>query len=164
MKGLLFSSLIAGLILVGCSDNISVENDGSYAGNVNESGKGNIKDNDTINGFSSEMNDGTSVYFEFDKFTVDKRSMELIKKYAQTIIDNNSSVRLEGNADERGSDEYNYALALKRAVSVKDILLGYGVNSNKIKLVSYGESKPRCIEQTQKCYRENRRVDFNLNK
>lgn len=160
MRGLLFSSLLFGLIFIGCSDNVNVENDGSST-DVNGNNAGYMGENDTL-GSSSDMYNGSSVYFEFDKFTVDKRSMELIKKHAKTMIDKNSSIKLEGNADERGSDEYNYALALKRASSVKDILIGYGVKSNKIKLVSYGESKPKCLEQTQKCYRENRRVDLNL--
>lgn len=164
MKWLFFSSFIAGLVLVGCSDNVTVVNDGSSTGNMSETNVSSTDSNATLGGSSSDADNGTSVYFEFDKFTVDKNSMGLIRKYAKLIIDNNYSVKLEGNADERGSDEYNYALALKRAASVKDILVGYGVNVKNINLISYGESKPRCIEQTQKCYRENRRVDFNIGK
>ena len=166
MKGLLFGSLIAGLILVGCSDSVNVTSDssstgsiGSMSGGVTDSTENN---NETMTDSSYDITNGVSIYFEFDRFSVDGKTMELIRKYAREIINNSYSIKLEGNADERGSDEYNYALALKRAAAVKDILASYGVNTSKIKLISYGESKPKCIEQTRECYRENRRVDLSI--
>lgn len=163
MKGFIFSFLMAMLVFIGCSTNVSVVNEDSSMDKMNNmGGRDSMNKNYTMNGSSSEMENEMSVYFEFDKFTVASHSINTIKKQAKNIIDNNINVKLEGNADERGSDEYNYALALKRAVSVKDMLVGYGVDESKISLISYGESKPKCLEQTQKCFRENRRVDFNL--
>lgn len=67
---------------------------------------------------------------------------------------------MAGNCDEWGSDEYNFALGLKRANSVKKALIAEGVNEDQLSLVSYGESNPKCEASTEKCFRLNRRVDF----
>ena len=69
-------------------------------------------------------------------------------------------IRVEGNTDEWGNDEYNFALALKRASSARDALVSNGVPAETVKLVSYGESKPVCSEKTKECWQKNRRVDF----
>ncbi|WP_300955751.1 OmpA family protein, partial [Helicobacter rodentium] len=72
------------------------------------------------------------------------------------------SVRIEGNTDEWGTDEYNYALGLKRAVAVKNALVAQGVEEAKTTLVSYGESKPTCTAKTRECWAENRKVTFKM--
>ena len=64
--------------------------------------------------------------------------------------------------DQWGSDEYNYALGLKRAVAVKDALIAKGVDAGKTLLVSYGESKPTCTAKTKDCWAENRKVTFKV--
>ena len=74
-----------------------------------------------------------------------------------------TTVTVSGNTDEWGSDEYNYALGLKRANSVKDALVANGVNAN-IALVSLGESSPVCTEKTKACWAKNRRVEHDLSK
>ena len=90
-----------------------------------------------------------------------------------TVIDNNVDVlrspivgdllvRIEGNTDEWGTDEYNYALGLKRAVAVRDALVAKGVSRSKTVLISYGESKPTCTNQTKECWAENRKVTFKI--
>ncbi len=91
----------------------------------------------------------------------------------QRVVDNNAnvllspaigtlSVRIEGNTDEWGTDEYNYALGLKRAVAVRESLVAKGVDQNKTILVSYGESKPTCTSKTRECWAENRKVTFKI--
>ena len=103
------------------------------------------------------------MYFGFDRFIIEgSKNIEVVKNNANLIISSGANVRIEGNTDEWGSDEYNYALALKRASSVKDALIGNGVAEAKIDLVSYGESKPLCVEKTRACWQENRRADFVL--
>ena len=67
---------------------------------------------------------------------------------------------LEGNCDERGSAAYNLSLGEKRATSVKKILVSLGISAAHIKLVSYGNSKPLMNCHEEKCWHENRRVDF----
>ncbi|MFC2074028.1 OmpA family protein [Campylobacterota bacterium] len=105
-----------------------------------------------------------SITFDFDKFEI-KADMEETLNINSTIAKAGASiynVKLEGNCDEWGSDEYNYALGLKRAKTTKDALVADGVAAERITMVSFGESNPVCTEQTQACWAQNRRVDFKL--
>ena len=65
---------------------------------------------------------------------------------------------IEGHCDERGSAEYNMALGDARAKSAKDYLVGVGIPSDQLKLVSYGKEKPVCDEHDEACWQKNRRV------
>ena len=71
-------------------------------------------------------------------------------------------IKVEGNCDEWGSDEYNYALGLKRANVVKDALVADGVNPNRLSVVSYGESNLVCSEKSKSCDAQNRRDEFKV--
>jgi len=101
-----------------------------------------------------------NILFDFDKFE--------IRQDMQAPMANNSAllkgktVKLEGNCDEFGSDEYNYALGLKRANTVKAALVNDGMNPDSITMVSFGESNPVCMEKTPECWQANRRVEFKL--
>ncbi len=108
-----------------------------------------------------------SVHFAFDKYNLSDE-MRAVEKENYVIInplvlDNtNLKIKLEGNCDEFGTDEYNYALGLKRAKTVKDALVGDGISASKITLVSLGESNPICNDKSTMCYKKNRRVDHKL--
>ena len=106
----------------------------------------------------------SSVYFAFDKFDLDSQTQAKITTAAELgkTGASNYNVKLEGNCDEWGSDEYNFALGLKRADSVKKALVAEGIDASRISMVSYGESNPACTEKTATCYAQNRRVDFKL--
>lgn len=105
------------------------------------------------------------VYFAFDKYNLDESDVDLIHQNVDTLdskSDGSFSVKLEGNCDEWGSDEYNFALGLKRANTVKNELINDGVAARRITLVSYGSSSPVCTEKTHECWAKNRRVDFKI--
>ena len=106
----------------------------------------------------------SSVNFAFDRFDIKPSEKQKIAT-AVKIVNADAkkySVKLEGNCDEWGSDEYNYALGLRRANSVKKAMVNEGVDASRIVMVSYGESNPKCHEKTEACWAENRRVDFKL--
>lgn len=101
-----------------------------------------------------------SVLFDYDKFDI-RADMDAIMKGDAALL-KNKTVKLEGNCDEFGSDEYNYALGLKRANTVKAALVNEGMNADSITMVSLGEGNPVCLEKTKECWAKNRRVDFKL--
>jgi len=103
---------------------------------------------------------GKSIYFDYDDFTVKPEYQALIKQDADLLRSAaRLTVRLEGNADERGSVEYNLALGQKRAEAVKRALEMLGLPDARVEAVSYGKEKPRATCHEEKCWAENRRVD-----
>ncbi|MCX7627157.1 MAG: peptidoglycan-associated lipoprotein Pal [Methylophilaceae bacterium] len=102
-----------------------------------------------------------SIYFDFDKDEVKSEYLPLIEAHAKYLNANpNAKVTLQGNADERGSREYNLSLGQRRSVSVKKAMNVLGVGDKQIETVSYGEEKPQCTEKTEACWAQNRRVDI----
>ncbi len=102
-----------------------------------------------------------TVYFEFDKYNLTEEARAILNDDARQLMDNSSvSVRLEGNCDERGTNTYNMSLGQKRAQTVKDFLVKYGIAANRIETTSYGEERPVCREHNETCWARNRRVDF----
>ena len=101
------------------------------------------------------------VYFAFDSNAVADDYIELVKHHGKYLSFNaNASVRLEGHADERGTREYNVALAEQRAQAVKKIMLYEGAGSEQISIISYGEEKPVAFDHDEESMRLNRRVEI----
>ncbi|MBI4937927.1 MAG: peptidoglycan-associated lipoprotein Pal [Nitrosomonadales bacterium] len=102
-----------------------------------------------------------SIYFDFDKYAVKPEYQNVIQKQAEFIkAHKNDQVTVEGNADERGSAEYNLGLGDRRANAVRRNLELLGVSATQIKAISLGEEKPRLACHEEKCWQENRRDDF----
>ena len=102
-----------------------------------------------------------SIYFDFDTFVVKPEYRDLLRQHADILQAHpKDSVTLEGNADERGSPEYNLAIGNKRAHAVKVQLTLLGTAGSRIHEVSYGEEKPRASCHDESCWQQNRRVDF----
>jgi len=105
-----------------------------------------------------------AVHFDFDKYNIRPDQMPIVKEVANILKDmkGNYTVRIEGNCDEWGSDEYNYALGLKRAKTVKSALIDLGVDADKLTIISYGKSNPVCTAHNKECWAKNRRDNFTL--
>ena len=114
-------------------------------------------------GNSNSSSDGfQSIYFGFDQYSIPVDMEQYVAKDASVATGISGKIKIEGNCDEFGSDEYNYALGLKRAKAVKDALISHGVPASRMVMVSYGESNPACSDTTDSCYAQNRRVDLRL--
>jgi len=101
-----------------------------------------------------------SVYFDYDQFVVKAEYRAMLEAHAAYLLSKRDSrVILQGNADERGSREYNLALGQKRAEAVRKALAVLGVSDVQMEAVSFGEEKPRKEGETEEAYAENRRTD-----
>ena len=102
-----------------------------------------------------------SVYYEFDKYDVKPEYRSLVESHAAWLRANpKARMTIEGNADERGSREYNVALGQRRAESVTKMLVLMGARAEQIEAISWGEEKPRRSGHDEASWTENRRADF----
>ena len=161
VKKLLLSSA-ALLIFTGCGQNVP-----GLGGNVLDSDTISIDESqysteDGIN-YNSSADGFASVYFDFDGYSIAPSQEGRVTHNAKRLQSAaGSQVKIEGNCDEFGTDEYNYALGLKRAKAVKDALSDQGIDTSNVVMVSFGESNAVCTDGTDECYAQNRRVDFRL--
>jgi peptidoglycan-associated lipoprotein len=102
-----------------------------------------------------------SVYYPLDVSVVQSEDRPLVAAHAKYLAAHPAvNVRLEGNCDERGSNEYNLALGQRRADGVKKLLLAGGAAANQIESASNGAEKPKATCHAEKCWKENRRTDL----
>ena len=102
-----------------------------------------------------------TVYFDFDRYDLRSDTRTTLTDNAKQLIDRpTTSIRLQGHCDDRGTEQYNLALGQKRAESVKQFLINYGISAGKIETISYGEEKPLCAIKSEDCWERNRRVEF----
>lgn len=102
-----------------------------------------------------------TVYFMLDSSEVMPDFVPVIAAHAQYLIANPAQrITLEGNADERGSREYNIALGEQRAKSVASMMKVQGVSENQLEIVSYGEEKPAAFGSDESAWEQNRRVEL----
>ena len=106
-----------------------------------------------------------SVYYPFDVSAVQDADKPIVQAHGKFLSENASrTVRLEGNCDERGSNEYNLALGQRRADGVKKMLELGGAKAGQLNSVSYGEEKPRADGHNEAAWSQNRRTDLNYAK
>ena len=111
--------------------------------------------------FSSNVQ---TIYFDYDKSEIRADQMTRLRGNASWLKQNPGiHFTIEGYCDERGSQEYNLALGDRRANAVKDYLVSQGIPDANIRVISYGEDRPVCSEQSEDCYQRNRRAEFVLN-
>lgn len=104
------------------------------------------------------------VYFDLDSYVVKEEFQSLLSAHSKFLGSNaKMKMLIQGNSDERGSREYNLALAQKRADAIKKSLALMGVKEDQIEAVSLGEEKPTCGEQSEECWAKNRRGELLYN-
>ncbi|CAA6801190.1 MAG: Outer membrane lipoprotein omp16 precursor [uncultured Sulfurovum sp.] len=185
-KSLFITTIITALLLSGCGkktpdmsgidagkNNISdvtqiagktvTIDDDPYA-NGTPSGHANATDINNMNsGKFNTSNDGfQSIYFGFGAYDISADMQDHVNTNTLTAKNSQAKIKIEGNCDEFGTDEYNYALGLKRAKAVKDSIVAQGMNASQMYIISFGESNPVCSNPTDSCYAQNRRVDLRL--
>jgi len=102
-----------------------------------------------------------AIYFDYDSFVVKDEYQALLTAHGRFLVANpKMKMLIQGNADERGSREYNLALGQKRADSVRKALALLGARDEQLESVSLGEEKPACNEATEECWGKNRRGDM----
>ena len=103
------------------------------------------------------------IYFDFDKSNLKPDATATLDKNAEWLSKNpTAKIRIEGNCDERGTNEYNMALGERRANSAKQYLLKLGVSADRLTTVSYGEEKPVDPGHDEAAWAKNRRDDFKV--
>jgi peptidoglycan-associated lipoprotein len=101
------------------------------------------------------------VYFDFNEDTLRPEFQAAIACHAKYLRDRpDSRMNLEGNADERGTREYNLGLGERRGNAVSAAIQGNGGSAGQISVVSYGEERPTCADSTEDCWGRNRRVEI----
>ncbi len=101
------------------------------------------------------------VYFDFDEYAIRADARTALNNTYSCIKERGiTSISIEGNCDERGSDEYNLALGNRRANAAKKFLKGLGMKDKQMSTVSYGEERPACMSTGESCWTQNRRDEI----
>ncbi len=101
------------------------------------------------------------VYFDFDKSLVRPDQVQRMEANAAYLKSNpNVKIQIQGNCDERGTNEYNMALGERPAMSAKKYLVNLGIEANRLNTISFGEERPINPGHNEAAWSENRRDDF----
>ncbi len=101
------------------------------------------------------------IYFDFDKSSIREDQQDRLVGNGSFMKTNiGLRVRIEGNCDERGTNEYNMALGERRAISAKNYLINLGIAENQLETISYGEERPLNYGHDELSWSQNRRGDF----
>jgi len=101
------------------------------------------------------------IHFALDHAEIEPADQSLLDRKASILTANRAlQVRIEGNADERGSDEYNLALGMRRAATARRYLGEHGVDTTRLSVISNGEEHPVCQGHDESCWQQNRRDEF----
>ena len=105
------------------------------------------------------------IHFDFDDFKIKANDIPYLESLGMWLKEHPAyRITVEGHCDERGSDLYNLALGQKRANSVKDFLVTFGINPDRIDTISYGEEKPLDPGHNEAAWAKNRRDHFVISK
>lgn len=101
------------------------------------------------------------IYFDYDQDLLKPEYQAVIACHSKYLKDRpGAQMSLEGNADERGTREYNLALGERRAKTVYSAFIANAAPASRINVVSYGEERPLCLDSDDSCWAKNRRVEI----
>jgi peptidoglycan-associated lipoprotein len=99
------------------------------------------------------------VHFDFDRYDIRPDAARTLNANAEWLRSHPSEpILIEGHCDDRGTNEYNLALGHHRAESTANYLVAQGIQQSRITVISYGEERPLCTDDTEACWAKNRRA------
>ncbi len=149
LKSPVVLALVMGLALTGCASKKKLPDNADGLG---------------LNGAPGSQQDftvnvGDRVFFETDSSSLTQTARSTLDRQAQWLAQyTNYPVTIEGDADERGTREYNIALGARRAAATRDYLVSKGVNRGRIKTISFGKERPVAVCNDISCWSQNRRA------
>ena len=157
-------SVGTGCAWFGGAEEEDISDTGAGAGEFSE---GELDQSGSLSGEETgvlEVTDLQTVYFDFDRAVIRDDQKPSMRANANAVIEHEEwrIVVVEGNTDERGTEEYNLALGERRANSVKKYLVNSGVPASRVDTVSFGESKPAVQGHDETAWKWNRRADFRV--
>ena len=160
----LLTAAVASATLVACSSNktkppVQTGDNGTTTTtttNQNTGGRYTVESLDTDSCLRQRV-----VYFDFDRAEIKSEFQAQIACHAAYLRQfPGARVTLEGNADERGTREYNLGLGERRGNAVSSALGAAGASTSQLNVVSYGEERPVCKDHNEGCWQKNRRVEI----
>ena len=162
-----FISTLMVLFLAACAttpkDSADSSGSGSSSSGSDVSSEGTITEttgSGIVSGSQEDLivNVGDRVFFGYDSSDLDSDALELLQDQVAWLKQNSDvSVTIEGHCDERGTREYNLALGEKRAQAVKNYLIGWGINPDRVSTISYGKERPAVVGSNDGAWAQNRR-------
>ncbi len=101
------------------------------------------------------------IHFAFDRYDLSATARERLTRNAEFILKfPEAKIQIEGHCDERGTNEYNLALGVRRATATRNYLVSLGVPTNRLSTISYGEELPVDPRHNEEAWAKNRRAHF----
>ena len=169
MKKILVMMAALAVLLVGCKSDPAI--DGAPIEDLSTKGTPTDRGVQTNNLSGDPLNDpkhpqykqlqARSIFFDYNSDAIKPEFVGVVEAHSRYLVANpNRKVLIQGNADDRGSREYNLALGQRRADAIASRMTLLGAKPAQVESVSLGEEKPRCVDASESCYAENRRGDL----
>ncbi len=112
-------------------------------------------------GAEASTGDLETIYFAFDRYSLRAEAKATLRSNADTLrADEGMRIEIQGNCDERGSEEYNLALGMRRAETARRYLMDLGIDGSRLSTISFGEENPAVRGRNESAWAKNRRGDF----
>lgn len=103
------------------------------------------------------------IFFDYDEAEITAASERVLRAKVDILRRSPAvRIRIAGHADERGSNEYNIALGNRRAEAVREFMANFGIDANRVAIISYGEDRPLVNQSNEAAWSRNRRAEFDI--